>query len=74
MDTVNFYPKTFQEIPEQDNPAFDEHECLMIVAESNTNSGHAVVLHIKPGPVDSVNHIAKFWDYEKAEQYCDTFA
>lgn len=70
METVNFYPKTFHEIPEQDNPAFGHDECLMIVGEANTHSNHAVVLHIVPDPVESVTSLAKFWLAVDAVDYC----
>ncbi len=74
METVDFYPKTFQQIDDQDNPAFGDSECLMIVAE---NSGkvehpHAVVLHIIPDPIESVTIVAKFWKHDKAIDYCKT--
>ncbi len=75
METVDFYPKTFQEIPEQDNPAFGDDECLMVVSESD-KCPHAVVLHIDPEGRklgDSVTHIAKFWRHNRAIEYCDAF-
>ncbi len=72
MEIVNFYGTCFSEIPEQDNPAFGEDECLMIISDREYRS-HAIVLHIKPDTVESVTHIAKFWDVSRAVQYCDTF-
>ena len=70
METVDFYPKTFR-IPKQDNPAFGNSECLMIVAEEN--SKHAVVLHIVPDPVEAVTSIAKFWKHRLAVSYCENW-
>jgi len=70
MEIVNFYPITFNEIQEQDNPAFGDDACLMIVRESFITD-HAVVLQIVPDPIESVAHIAKFWRVEGAIDYCD---
>jgi len=69
MQTVNFYPQTFCQIPEQDNPAFGDDECMMIVKE--VGGERAVVSRIKPDPVEAVNHVAIFWDHSKAMEYCN---
>lgn len=45
METIDFYPKRFTEIPEQDNPAFGDAECLIVVKNA---VGHTTVLHILP--------------------------
>lgn len=71
MQTVDFYPKEFDEIPEQDNPAFDKHECVMIVKEYGGTK--ACVLHIVPDPVESVISIALFWRHELAVEYAEFF-
>ncbi len=68
IETVDFYPAFFQELEMQDNPAFGENECLMIVADEHK---HSVVLHIVPDPIESVNHIAKFWKHKDALEYCN---
>lgn len=68
IETVNFYPQEFRNIPQQDNPAFGGEECLMIVKKYNDTK--AVVLHIVPDPIEAVNHIAEFWHNERAAQYC----
>ena len=66
----DFYPKTFLDIPEKDNPAFDDNaECLMIVKDYTTD--HAVVLYIKTDPIESVNHVASFWEHQHAIDYCN---
>ena len=72
METVDFYPKRFDEIPRQDNPAFDDGECLMVVREVVPKSIRAVVLHINPEPGYAVNHVAIFWQHKDALEYCDT--
>jgi len=55
MEVVDFSKTEFQDIPEQDNPAFDKKECLMLV----------------PDPVESVNHVAIVWKQEIAEAICN---
>ena len=71
MQTVDFYPQEFHEIPQQDNPAFGKHECVMIVKEYG--APRACVLHIKPDPVESVTSIALFWLHERAVEYAEFF-
>ncbi len=75
METVDFYPKTFHQIPEQDNPAFGQGECVMIVREClpTHNSERAVVLHIVPDPDESVTSVAVFWRHERAIAYANVF-
>ena len=67
MQTIDFYPQEFRDIPEQDNPAFDNHECVMIVKEYNGEK--ACVLHIVPDPVETVTSIASFWGHDRAVEY-----
>ena len=71
MEIVDFYGTSFGQIPEQDNPAFG-NECLMIVSDTMHKS-QAVVLHIVPDPVESVNRIAVFFDINRAREYCESF-
>ena len=71
MQTVDLYPQEFHEIPTQDNPAFDNHECVMIVKEHGGTK--ACVLHIVPDPVESVTSIALFWRHERAVEYAEFF-
>jgi len=76
MEYVDFYPQLFHEIPKQDNPAFGDDYCFMIVREDHDHihSNRAVVLNITPDPVESVNHVAIFWDHDKAVDYCNELA
>lgn len=74
MQYIDFYPKTFHAIPSQDNPAFGDDECLLIVAESNIGNARAVVLSIKPDPIESVTSVAAFWLYENAVAYCEVMS
>lgn len=75
MEVVDFYPKTFQQIEKQDNPAFGDDECVMIVREPNRPgvTGKSKVLHIKPDPIDSVTEVALFWRQERAIEYAKDF-
>ena len=71
MQTVDFYPKEFNDIPEQDNPAFGNKECLMIVKEHHGTK--ACVLLVKPDPIESVTSIALFWRHCLAAEYAKNF-
>jgi hypothetical protein len=71
MQTVDFYPQEFCDIPEQDNPAFGGDECLMIVKEHGGTK--ACVLRIKPDTVESVTSIALFWRHDLAVKYSECF-
>jgi len=79
MEYVDFYPKTFAEIEEQDNPAFGDTECLMIVREvkADYESKRYVVLHIEPKDDPKVNEavtrIAVFWKGYIAQWFCKNF-
>ena len=79
MEVVDFYPKCFSEIPEQDNPAFGDQACLMIVNEGG-KSNRSIVLLILPSPVkaldgtEAVDHLAIFWDHELAVNFCGWMA
>lgn len=70
MEVVDFYPKSFSDIPEQDNPAFGNDECMMII---RNDKGHALVLHIDPDPVESVTSIATFWRHDLAVRFANGF-
>lgn len=71
METVDFSETEFKDIPEQDNPAFGNDECLMLVKEDKIN--RIVVLYIKPDPIESVNCIAIVWNKDIADIICDNF-
>lgn len=75
MKTVDFYPKTFHQIPDQDNPAFGNDECLMVVREfdKDRESDRSAILHIKPDPIESVNRVAVVWNHDVAINFCENF-
>ena len=73
MEVVNFYPEEFNNIPIQDNPAMADRvqECVMIVKKPK--STEATVLHIHPGPIETVMSIATFHSIEKALRYAKEY-
>ena len=76
LEVVNFSNKKFHEIPEQDNPAYDKHECLLLV---DYGDGKKVLLiHIKPvdNPKEneSVHRVAVFFDESTAMEVADLYA
>ena len=79
MKIINFYPKTFAEIPAQDNPAFNTDQCLMLVKEvlPSHESARVVVLLIDPKDdpysEETVTNLAVFWKEEIALAFCQSF-
>lgn len=71
LEIVDFSNEEFHKIPKQDNPAFGDDECMMIVREPKT--GRLVVLYIKPDPIEAVNSIAIVWDKDIAVMICENF-
>ena len=77
MEVVNFCNSEFNQIPRQDNPAFGDEECYMIVQDSE--SIHFTnVLHIEPvtDPLkeESVTKICKCWCSNKALEIAELLA
>lgn len=68
MEIVDFRSKKFSEIPTQDNPAYDVHECLLICKAENEQTGLYVLLKIEENEpeVDELKQLALFWDIEIA--------
>jgi hypothetical protein len=80
MEIVNFYPKTFNEIPDQDNPAMlygqvrnpeGIEDCIMLV--KNYTNDHTIILHIGRHGGDHVKHIASVWNHETAKLLADFY-
>jgi len=84
MEIVDFSGKTFREIPEQDNPAYQATEkCLMIVKQLQqelpyVNAGKLVVLLIEPVPdpyeQESVTQLGLFWELEDAMLFAKAYS
>jgi len=81
MEIINFSDTLFYNIPEQDNPVYDKHECILICqTESHAvkhNGAKYMVIHVipvdHPYEGESVHQKGLFW-YEEdailfAEQY-----
>lgn len=77
MEYVDFTGLKFNEIPEQDNPAFDdsEPECLMIVDASKIHHCDGVtVLHIlPPNNIDRVVKLGHFYEHKNALIFIDAW-
>jgi hypothetical protein len=69
MNTVDFYPTEFQNIPEQDNPAHGKERCRMIVGAHDCDK--ARVLFVNPGAEFGVVPVCDFWVHPDALEYCE---
>jgi len=73
IETLDCYPVEFNNLHKQDNPAYGDVECLMIVKECEGDK--AIVLHIqpveKPLEDESVTQLAIFWKHTRAIEYCE---
>ena len=77
MEIANFCSSTFNQIPRQNNPAFGNDECYMIVQDED--SVHFTnVLHIEPvtDPLkeESVTRVCKCWCSNKALEIAELLA
>jgi len=68
LEIVDFREKRFCEIPKQDNPAFENKECIMIFKAEETQTGCFVVVKINEDEkeVDGIAQLGLFWDYKMA--------
>ena len=76
MDIVKFLDNTWQEIPEQDNPAMNNDECIMIFKGTRdayriSHGGFVVVRVPKEGDIIK---LGVFWKIENAEIFADIMA
>ena len=64
MELIDFREKTFQEIPEQDNPAYGVHECILLCKAEKNQTGLYVVTKIEDNQKDKdeVSQLGLFWD------------
>ena len=72
----------FRNIPKQDNPAYGDTQCLMIIPDELStlpykNCGSWIVLHIIPVEFpeeqEAVHHIGRFWEVENARLFAKSF-
>lgn len=75
LELVDFREKTFGEIPKQDNPAFDVHECLLLCRADEDQTGLYVVCKIDENQKDKdeVSQVGLFWDIEMALLFSNNF-
>jgi len=74
MKIVKFLDKTWDEIPEQDNPGLAGEECIMIYRGKNFNirDGGFVVSIIPTSKV--IERLGVFWAAENAELFAEMLA
>lgn len=77
MEVVDFRDTEFHFIQNQDNPAFGDEECYMLVQDCK-DAHFTIVLHIKPveNPLEeeSVTKICKCWCSNKALEIAELLA
>lgn len=79
MEIVKFLDKTWQEIPEQDNPAMPyegkKDECLMIFKGryDRIADGGYVVAFVSPEMDTDITKLGVFWSANIAELFADSF-
>lgn len=78
MEIVDFSSKYFQEIPEQDNPAFSDTKlsCIMLVkSQSQYRVGKGVtVLRVDaPSDIETVTSLGHFYKKENAELFANSY-
>jgi len=77
MEVVNFCNSRFWEIPQEDNPAFGNEECYMVVKDGD-NDFFTTILHIvpkdKPLEEETITYICKCWDVNKALEIAELLA
>lgn len=68
MELIDFRTKTFGEIPKQDNPAYDVHECILLCKGEKDQTGLYVVAKIEDNQKDKdeVSQLGLFWDIDLA--------
>lgn len=79
MEYVNFHNREISQIPSQDNPAYGDVECLLIVEEEMQpipQPRRIVVIHIRPDIKKRTTHkeaVGIFWREDIAVQFCENF-
>lgn len=68
MELIDFRNQKFGEIPKQDNPAYDVHECLLLCKAEDEQTGLYVLCKIAENQkyIDEVQQLCLFWDIEVA--------
>jgi hypothetical protein len=68
MKLIDFRNQKFGEIPKQDNPSYDIHECLLLCKAQDDQTGLYVICKIEENQKDinEVCQLGLFWDVEMA--------
>ena len=72
IEVVKF-DETFNQIPEQDNPAFGKTECILVCRTDHPTNRYSI-LHIIPDPTESVNGVAVVVDEAMADFFAAALA
>jgi len=79
MEIVDFRTQTFGEIPTQDNPAYDVHECVLICKAEDEQTGLYVVAKIEDNHKNKdevqqheVQQLGLFWNIDMALLFAKT--
>lgn len=68
QEVVDYGSVTFNQIEKQDNPAFLDQECVMIVGSSSCKFK---VLAIIPDPEEPVTEVAEFYRHDHAKIFAE---
>lgn len=80
LEVIGWPDQTFNEIPKQDNPAFDKSQEGVMICKDSNNPHRFVVLLIKTQKFEGRNmaervlHLAMFWDYHLGVRFAEAFA
>lgn len=74
LEIVDFRTQTFGEIPTQDNPAYDVHECVLLCKAEAEQAGLYVVAKIEDNhkDKDEVQQLGLFWNIDMALLFAET--
>jgi len=68
LQVVDFREQQFNAIPEQDNPAYSDKECILICKAEDKQTACYVVMKINEGQsnIDEIQQLGLFWAIESA--------
>jgi hypothetical protein len=75
MELIDFRNQKFGEIPKQDNPAYDVHECLLLCKAQDDQTGLYVICKIEENQKDKdeICQLGLFWDIDIALIFATNF-
>ncbi len=72
MEVLKFLDRSFDQIPEAENPAFSDSECLMICKSKVDRPGLSVI-HIHQSPAVVMTIVAHVWDARVAYMVANNY-